>query len=171
MDPITFELQSYWKFKLEMVKYPELISRKKWIQKGIDLLKKHAPKVLGYLSREKILSDLNQHPIIIEVPPQTQQRKKRYKGNKRDLRVQGVFSIWLKKEKAKRLFFVILEALVIPFTPILALLPGPNVFFYIPALLLFYHYTAYRGLRKVHVPNLKMEIQYQTSSLDFKKQP
>lgn len=160
MEKITFEIKSLWRIKLEMTTYPELTSSKKWVQKGIDLLKKHTPKVLKYLSREKTLSELNNYAIILEVPPKKKKRKRKYKGKKRDKRVKGVFKMWMRKERAKRLIFVILEALVIPFTPVLALLPGPNVFFYIPALLLFYHFTAYRGMRKVDLNQLSIEIKY-----------
>jgi hypothetical protein len=53
---------------------------------------------------------------------------------------------------------VIIECTVLPVTPFLALLPGPNIFFYVPALLLYYHLKSYLGLKKVDVDKLDIEI-------------
>ena len=55
----------------------------------------------------------------------------------------------------------VLEALVIPLTPFLALLPGPNIFFYVPALLLYFHYRSYKGLKRTDVDKLSLEIHIQ----------
>ncbi len=144
---IVFEIKSLLKFELEMKVYPELISPKKWVQKGLNMLKKHAPRVLKYLSREKVIADLNNHPIILEAFRDT-----------KDSTLRRIFKVWVKKEKAKRLVYVVVEAVVLPFTGILALLPGPNFFFYIPALLIYYHFRSYRGLRKVKVDHLDISI-------------
>lgn len=144
-----------------MVEYPELSSPKKWVQKGIDLIKTHAPKVLHYLSRQKTLSQLKDCKIIINVKLKKKRKRKKLKltaPERRLKRIKLVFKVWVQKEKLKRLMLVILEGLIIPFTPILALLPGPNVFFYIPALLLYYHLTSYLGLRKVDVDDLDIEV-------------
>jgi hypothetical protein len=145
-----------------MVEYPELNSPKKWVQKGIDLLKKHAPKVLHYLSRQRTLSRLKDYKVIINEKTKKRKRRKKLKlsaPERRLRRIKLIFKVWIQKEKLKRLIFVILEGLVIPFTPFLALLPGPNVFFYIPALLLYYHFTSYLGLRRVDVDELEIEIR------------
>jgi len=159
---VILEVRSWLRFHLEMVEYPELSSHKKWIQKGIDLIKKHAPKVLKYLSKQKTLSQLQECEIIINVKlRKRRKRRKKLKLNaqqRRLRRIKFIFKVWIQKEKMKRLTFSILEGLVIPFTPILALLPGPNVFFYIPALLLYYHLISYLGLRKVDVDHLQLDI-------------
>ncbi len=160
---VTFEVKSWLRFHLEMVEYPELSSPKKWVQKGIDLIKTHAPKVLYYLSRQRTLSRLKDCKIIINLRLKKKKRgRKRLKitaPRRRLKRIKLVFKIWVQKEKLKRLILVVLESLVIPFTPFLALLPGPNIFFYIPALLLYYHLTSYLGLRKVDVDELDIEIK------------
>lgn len=153
-----------------MVEYPELSSPKKWVQKGIDLLKEHAPRVLGYLSRQRVMAQLKDHKIIIKIKPKKKkkrrkkQRKKSFTASERWERwTKRIFKVWVQKEKAKRLIFVIFEGLAIPFTSILALLPGPNIFFYIPALLLYYHLISFLGLRKVDVDELDIEIKHDES--------
>jgi hypothetical protein len=168
VEEVTFEIRYLLAFKLEMIKYPVLSSPKKWIQKGIDLLAKHTPRVLKYLSRQKVMAGLSEFKVVIELKPKRRKRrilglkkKKSFTASKRRKKwTKRMFKVWVQKERAKRLVLVILEALVIPFTPVLALLPGPNVFFYIPALLLYYHYTSFRGLSKVDVDDLDLEIVY-----------
>lgn len=166
METITFEISHFVTFKLEMVHYPELSSDKKWIQKGIDLLKKHAARIHHYLSKQRVLAKLKDYKIIVEVRPRRRGSRREHKKNepkavnRRQKWTKRMFKIWVQKEKAKRLIFIILESLIIPLTPIAALLPGPNFFFYVPALLLYYHFTSYQGLRKVRVKQLEFEVRY-----------
>ncbi len=147
MDKIIFEIKSLLKLELDMVEYPELKSGKKWVQKGIDVLKKHAPKVLAYLSKESILARLKHCEIVLKTAKTS-----------KDEKIEFFFKVWLQKEKVKRLVFVIIEAVIIPFTGFLAILPGPNFFFYVPALLFYYHLTSYLSLRKIDVDKLKIEV-------------
>ena len=147
MEKITFEIKSLLKLKLDLIEYPELRSKKKWVRKGINILKQYAPGVLSYLSRENILARLKEYDIVLKTEKKTTNKRARL-----------FFKIWLNKEKAKRLFLVVIEALLIPFTGILALLPGPNFFFYVPALLFYYHFTSYRSLRKVDVDELHIDV-------------
>ncbi len=154
---ITIEINSILRLKLNIVEFPDLTSQKKWIQKGINLMKKSMPKVLDYLSRQRILSQLSAYEITLrkidasDVPPSS------------DERIKNTFKFWLKKEKLKRLVFVVIEALILPLTPILALLPGPNIFFYVPALLFYYHLTSYLGLKKIDINNLNLKILHVTA--------
>jgi hypothetical protein len=168
---VCFEVRSWLSFHLEMVEYPELSSGKKWIKKGLLLLKQHAPKVLGYLSRQKTLSHLPACKIVILAKLKKKKRGKhklKLSASERRLkRIKLIFKVWIQKEKIKRLLLVVLESLVIPFTPFLALLPGPNIFFYIPALLLYYHLTSYLGLRKVDVDELDIEVRQGTDNKKF----
>lgn len=168
---VTFVISHFLGFKMEMVNFPELSSPKRWVQKGIDLLKKHAPKVLAYLSKQRVLAQLADYKVKIEIIPKRRRkkrkrwwrrRKKNFTATERRKRwTKRTFKVWVQKERGKRLIFVLLEAMIIPLTPFMALLPGPNVFFYIPALLLYYHYTSFRGLSKVDVDHLDLEIVYQ----------
>ena len=147
MKKIVFELKHLLKINLELVDFPELTSSKKWIRKGIEVLKKYTPGVLKYLSRQEAISSIKNHHIEI-----------RTEKNIDENHVRKRFQLWIHKEKTKRLFFIIIEAIILPFTPILALLPGPNFFFYVPALLFYYHLVSFNGLRKVEVDNLKITV-------------
>jgi hypothetical protein len=149
IEEITFDIKSLIKFQLDLKVYPELSSKKKWVQKGINMMKKTMPKVLNYLSKQKVLAHLKECKVTIEVENDDKVT---------DKTVKRAFKVWVQKERFKRLIFVILESLVIPATPILAMLPGPNVFFYVPALLIYYHFTSYRGLSKVDVDDLDLTI-------------
>jgi hypothetical protein len=147
MKTITVEIKSLLKFQLDLVEFPELSSPKRWVQKGIDILKNSAPGVLRYLSRQKITAELQEYKIILKTAKSID-----------DKNVKKCFKIWIQKEKMKRLILLIIEGVILPFTPILAVLPGPNVFFYVPALLFYYHFRSYQGLRKVRVKDLNIEI-------------
>lgn len=147
MKTITFEIKSLLKFQLDLVEFPELSSPKRWVQKGINILKNSAPGILRYLSRQKILAELQEYKIILKTAKAIN-----------DKNVKRLFKIWIQKEKMKRLILLIIEGVILPFTPFLALLPGPNVFFYVPALLFYYHFRSYQGLRKVRVKDLNIEV-------------
>jgi len=149
MDTITFEIKSPLRLKLGWVDFPDLCSSKKWVQKGIDILKQRLPRVLRYLSRERILSHLQDYHILLKTGEETNEEK-----------IRPIFNLWLKKEKNRRFLYVVFEALALPFTPILALLPGPNVFFYVPALLLYYHYKSYRALSRLDTAHLSIQVIY-----------
>lgn len=148
MKTITFEIKSLLRISLDLTEYPELTSKKKFIRKGISILRQYTPGVLNYLSRQQVMSNLDKFKIRIIT------------GEKRSLhRVRQVFSLWIQKEKTKRIIFLVFEAILIPFTGILALLPGPNFFFYVPALLFYYHLTSFLGLKKIDADHLDLEIQ------------
>jgi hypothetical protein len=147
MKTITFEIKSLLKFQLDLVEYPELSSPKQWIQKGINILKNHAPKVLRYLSRQKILANLKNYKIRLETAKAID-----------DNHLKTIFKFWIQKEKMKRLVLIIIEGTILPFTGILAVLPGPNVFFYVPALLFYYHINSFLGLKKLDVDELNIEV-------------
>jgi len=59
------------------------------------------------------------------------------------------FERFLKRQRAKHAFWfavdLLLSAIVLVFTPVLAPIPGPNVFFYYPFLRVLSHYRALRG--------------------------
>jgi hypothetical protein len=147
MKRVTFEIRSLLTLKFDMIEYPELTSGKKWLQKGLDILKERTPNVLNYISKQKALSHLSEFKIDLKIKKSIDEKK-----------LKSIFKIWIQKEKSKRLFLVIIEAIIIPFTGFLALLPGPNVFFYVPAILLYYHFTSYQGLKNVDVDLLDIEI-------------
>lgn len=149
MKTVTFDIISVIKFKLDIIKYEKISSKIGWVQKGIEVTSKHFPGVINYLSKQSILANLYNCKIVIE----SEKKRSREFINK-------LFSIWIRKERVKRRIFVIIEAILIPFTAILALLPGPNMFFYVPALLLYYHWKSLSGLKKLDLDNLELEIHF-----------
>jgi hypothetical protein len=76
-------------------------------------------------------------------------------GHADDKWINARFHFFLHKKRTERLFIVVGEALLVPITGFLVLLPGPNVAFYAVALLLVTHWLSFRGsrrlLRKEHV--------------------
>jgi len=147
MNEITFEIKSFLRFRLDLTDYPELSSKKKFVQKGINILRQYTPRVLKYLSRQQVLANLKNYQINIKTI------------EKKDIKkIRHTFRLWIQKEKSKRFFCLIFEALVIPFTGFLAILPGPNFFFYVPALLFYYHLISYLGLKKIEVEELDITI-------------
>ena len=147
MDTIVIEVISVMRLKLVMSECPELTSNKKWIQKALALLKNKTPKILKYLSRQKTMANLKNFRVVLKSEKPRQEDK-----------VRLAFKIWLKKEKGKRLFQLVFLGIILPVTPLLAILPGPNVFFYIPFLLFYFAWISYQGLRKVEVEEMDIQI-------------
>ncbi len=56
------------------------------------------------------------------------------------------FSLFLKKQRTFHIIVLAAEAVVLPFTGIVALLPGPNIAFYALALVMITQWLALRGL-------------------------
>lgn len=150
MEKLTFEIKSLLNIEVELTSYPVLTSKKPFIQKGIEILKRYTPKLLKYLSKEQVLANLKNYHIEVITNEKMNQKK-----------IKHIFRLWIQKEKSKRILFIIVEALIIPFTGLLAILPGPNFFFYVPALLLYYHLVTFLGLRKINLDDLLFELNYQ----------
>jgi hypothetical protein len=149
MSTITFEVKHLIGFEMSMVEYPTLTSKVKWVRKGISVLERRWPGLLRYLSRQQVLARLSHYPVILRVH-----------GDRSRSSVSRAFALWMRKERVKNLLFMIIEALIIPFTGFLAMLPGPNVFFYVPGLLLYFHYTAWRGLKRAEKAELDVRVEY-----------
>ena len=147
MKTITFEMKSLLRISLYLTEYPELTSKRKFVKKGISILRQYTPKILKYLSHQQVLSNLGKFKIRIITEDNKDLRK-----------VKQVFKLWIQKEKSKRIICLIIEAILIPFTAVLAILPGPNFFFYVPMLLFYYHLMSFLGLKKVDVDHLDIEI-------------
>lgn len=146
-DEIIISCESLIRVKFELVKYPKLDSKKKLIKKGLILLEKHTPKISNYIAKQKALAEICKFQVII-----TSKRKRKPK------KIKKYFKLWIKKEKFKRLIFLILEGLVLPITPFLAIIPGPNIFFYIPFLLFYFHLQSFKGLKKLDIDLIKINM-------------
>ena len=65
------------------------------------------------------------------------------------------FAFFLQRQRTKRIIYLVGEGLLVPLTGLLMPLPGPNVAFYVVALLLITHWLSVRGVgalrKKTHV--------------------
>ena len=59
------------------------------------------------------------------------------------------FFFYLQKQRSKHLFLLLAELLLLPISGLMALLPGPNVFFGFLALILITHWQAFRGINEL----------------------
>jgi hypothetical protein len=72
-----------------------------------------------------------------------------YSGSCTEQRIKVRFFFFLQRQRTKHLFFLIGESLLLPISGLAALLPGPNVFFGVLALLMITHWQAFRGINRL----------------------
>ena len=72
-----------------------------------------------------------------------------YSGIADEHKIHHRFNFFLQRQRTKRLIYLIGEALLVPLTALLMPLPGPNVAFYVVALLLITHWLSIRGVRAI----------------------
>jgi uncharacterized membrane protein len=65
---------------------------------------------------------------------------------------------WLRRKKNRRLLYVALEMVLMPFSAFVAILPGPNVVFYLLFVLFYFHLKAFISLRKVDIEKLNVTL-------------
>lgn len=149
-DELVFRMVSLVRIKVVLLNYPELNSRKPMVQKAVRLMRRHLPRVSDYLAREQALANPEQFRLVLEGKPRH-----------RPATVHRIFRYWVRKEKAKRILIMIPEALALLFTPLLAMIPGPNVFFYIPFLFFLFHWRSIRGLTRIQKLDLPVRNRNQ----------
>jgi len=76
-------------------------------------------------------------------------------------KLKSKFYFFLQKQRTKHIFFLIGETLLLPLSGLAAILPGPNVFFGVLALLMITHWQALRGTNRL----LKKTPQFIPTSL------
>jgi hypothetical protein len=64
-------------------------------------------------------------------------------------KIRRRFFFYLHKQRTKHLLLLIVETLLLPVSGLMALLPGPNVFFGFLALLMITHWQAFRGINRL----------------------
>jgi len=144
---LRIKINSIIKPDIEFIDYPVLTTKYKIINDMIKKLENRNSRVLKYLSKELALSKFREYKIKII---------------KNGYEIDDIYSIlrfWIARITIKRLVFVIFEGIILPFTPILAILPGPNIFFYIPALLIYFHFRTFNKLRKLKIEELDIEFE------------
>ncbi len=69
-----------------------------------------------------------------------------YAGAQEESHIGLRFRLFLLRQRTTRIFILLGEALLLPFTALTMPLPGPNVFFYVLALLMITHWQSFRGI-------------------------
>ena len=69
-----------------------------------------------------------------------------FSGAGEETRIGLRFRLFLLKQRTTRILILIGETLILPFTALTMPLPGPNVFFYVLALLMITHWQSFRGI-------------------------
>lgn len=87
-----------------------------------------------------------------------------YSGKPGKKRVKIRFYFFLQKQRTKHIALLIGETLLLPISGLAMILPGPNVFFGVLALLMITHWQAFRGINRT----LKKNFEF-ISSLLFKE--
>lgn len=74
-----------------------------------------------------------------------------YSRNTDEEKIRFRFSFFLQKQRTTHILILAGEAILLPFTGLAALLPGPNILFYALALLIITQWLALRGInRTIH---------------------
>ncbi len=140
---LRIKINSIIKPDIEFVDYPVLKTKCKFVNKMIKKIENS--RVLMYLSKEFALAKLREYKVKI------------IKNGHEIDDIYSILNSWLTRIRIRRLIFIIFEGIMLPFTPILAILPGPNVFFYVPALLFYFHFRTFNELRQLKIEELNIE--------------
>ncbi|MDD8012338.1 MAG: hypothetical protein PHX05_02540 [Acidobacteriota bacterium] len=146
MDKVTIEISSAPSHPIQLLDYPDLSSEHKLVNKGIIILRQYTPRILRYLSKQRLLGHLPAYRIEVRA------------GKMAEAEVRSLMGIWMRRKRARRLAYVILELLLMPFTAFVALLPGPNVVFYGLFVMFYFHFKAFLSLSKIKVEELNITI-------------
>jgi hypothetical protein len=84
-----------------------------------------------------------------------------YSDRLEDKKLRTKFYFFLQKQRTKHILYLAGETLLLPLSGLAALLPGPNVFFGVLAILMITHWRALRGINRT----LKKDHQFISSSL------
>ena len=77
-----------------------------------------------------------------------------YSGICSEQRIRVRFFFFLQRQRTKHILLLIGETILLPFSGLAALIPGPNVFFGMLALLMVTHWQAFRGINRLRKKNL-----------------
>ncbi len=72
-----------------------------------------------------------------------------HSGRMDEKKVKSKFYFFLQKQRTKHIILLVGESLLLPISGIAALLPGPNMFFYVLALLVIIQWRALKGINKL----------------------
>jgi hypothetical protein len=124
----------------------------KWKQTWETAKKKLMLLPARFLSREQAFEKiLDQSPATVTIHHSGSSPKK----------IRTRFFFYLQRQRTLHTLLLILETLLLPLSGLMALLPGPNVFFAALALIMITQWRALRGINHL----LKANRQFQSSSL------
>lgn len=146
MESVTIEMAAAPGGEIRVLHYPELYSENRLVARGIAVLRQHAPRVLRYLSLQRLLGRLPLHPIAVRADGLS------------EAEVRARLAAWMRGKSQRRLLYVVLELLLMPFTAFVAVLPGPNVIFYGLFVLFYFHFKAFLSLSRIKVEDLDITI-------------
>jgi len=72
-----------------------------------------------------------------------------HSGRMDEKKVRSKFYFFLQKQRTKHIILLVGEIIILPISGIAALLPGPNMFFYVLILLVILQWKALRGINKL----------------------
>ena len=72
-----------------------------------------------------------------------------FSGLKSDKKIRTKFFFFIQRQRSKHVFLLIGEILLLPISGLMALLPGPNVFFGFLALILYTHWLGMKGVNRL----------------------
>jgi len=72
-----------------------------------------------------------------------------HSGRMNERKIGSKFYFYLQRQRTKHIILLIGESLILPISGIAAFLPGPNIFFYVLALLMIIQWQALRGINKL----------------------
>jgi hypothetical protein len=84
-----------------------------------------------------------------------------HSGRHDEKKTRNKFFFFLHKQRTRHVLLLSVEALLLPLSGLAALLPGPNVFFGVLALLMMTHWQALRGINQT----LKKDFEFIPSAL------
>jgi hypothetical protein len=147
MDKIEIEIVSAAKLKLELHSFPELSSAHKLVGKGLRIIKEYLPGLMRYISKQKVMGHMPTYQIVVRSREKT------------DIdQVHRLLEDWLRRKKNRRLAYVAIELILMPFSAFIAILPGPNVAFYLLFVLFYFHLKAFLSLRKIDIKKLNISL-------------
>jgi hypothetical protein len=147
MDTIEIEIMEAGGRKLKLTAFPALASEHRLVKKGLAVLRQYLPDLMNYIAEQRTMGRMPACRIAIKAPAGIDAVQARH-----------LLGNWLRRKKNRRLLYVALEVVLMPFSAFVAILPGPNVVFYLLFVLFYFHLKAFISLRKVDIDKLNIVL-------------
>jgi hypothetical protein len=104
---------------------------------------------MRYISKQKVMGHMPTYQIAVKAREKTDMDQ-----------VRRLLEHWLRRKKNRRLAYVVIELILMPFSAFIALLPGPNIAFYLLFVLFYFHLKAFLSLRKIAIEKLNISLEH-----------